>query len=150
MKIVKIFLISIIVFATGCTPPEDKHIQNNQVCFSTVGKGALYGDGAEGIPPSNMIITNNTDWQNLMTQMNTVNNVTDSFTETDIDFDVYEIIAVFLDVKPNGWEVTITKITEDDTGIHVYKNETEFLYSVMTQPFHIVKIFKNDKEVVFH
>ncbi len=145
-----IFLISITFFISSCKPAKDDQRTTNQVCFTEIGKGALYGNGAEGIPQSNMVITNNTDWQNLMTQMNTVNNVTDSFNETDIDFDTYEVIAIFLEIKPNGWEVEITNITKDDTNIHVYKNEKEFLYQVITQPFHIVKIFKNNKTVVFH
>ena len=112
--------------------------------------GALHGNGDEGISQSNLVITNDADWQNLMNQMNTVNNVTDDFTETDIDFNTYNVIAIFLDIKPSGWEVKITDITEDDTNIHVYKSEEAFLYSVMTQPFHIVKISKSYKPVIFH
>lgn len=150
MKILKIFLVSTTLFLSACTHTEDDLRQTDQVCFTEIGKGALYGNGAEGIPQSNMVITDNTGWQNLMTQMNTVNNVTDSFTETAIDFDVYEVIAIFLDVKANGWEVKITNITEDDTNIHIYTTEKEFINQVITQPFHIVKIFKNDKPVVFH
>ncbi len=130
----------------SCSQPDE----TTNISFTEIGKGALYGNGEEGIPQSNLVITNNTDWQNLMDQMNTVNNVTDDFTETDIDFDAYEIIAIFLDVKPSGWEVKITEIIKDDANIHVYKTDEEFIYSVMTQPFHIVKIPKSHKPVIFH
>ena len=47
-------------------------------------------------------MSNTSDWNNLMTQMNSVNNVTDSFSETNIDFNQFEIIAVFDSVHDNG------------------------------------------------
>ncbi len=141
------FLIAFILFSCNKISNEE---ETNSIPFTEIGKGALYGNGAEGIPQSNLVITNNTDWQNLMNQMNSVNNVTDNFTETNIDFSTYEIIAIFLDVKGNGWEVSITDITEDNSNIYVYKSEKEYDNSVITQPFHIVKIPKSNKPVIFN
>ncbi len=142
-----LFLITFILFSCNKKSSEE---ETNSITFTEIGKGALYGNGAEGIPQSNLVITNNTDWQNLMNQMNSVNNVTDNFTETNIDFSVYEIIAIFLDVKGNGWEVSITNITEDNANIYVDKSEKEYDNSVITQPFHIIKIPKSNKPVVFN
>ncbi len=150
MKSYKSLLLSLsFILIISCTHDNDDN-DIATVSFTEISKSALYGNGDEGISQSNLVITNNTDWQNLMDQMNTVNNVTDDFTETDIDFDAYEIIAIFLDVKPSGWEVKITEIIKDDANIHVYKTDEGFIYSVMTQPFHIVKIPKSHKPVIFH
>ena len=75
--------------------------------------------------------------------------VTDNFSETDIDFDNYLIIAVFLDVKSSGWEVKITNITENENSLVVSTNETQFISSVITQPFSIVKICRTEKTIEF-
>ena len=96
-----------------------------------------------------MVINNTTDWQNLIIQMNSFNNVSGNFSETDIDFDNYLIIAVFLEVKPNGWEVQINNITENENSLVVSTNENEFDSSVITQPFSIVKIRRTEKTIEF-
>lgn len=97
-----------------------------------------------------MAINNTIDWENLMSQMNnSFNTVTDNFSEIDIDFDNYLIIAVFLDVKPSGWEVKITNITENESSLVISTNETQFASSVITQPFSIVKIRRTEKAIEF-
>ncbi len=86
---------------------------------------------------------------NLISKINSVNNVSDSFSETDIDFDNYLIIAVFLEVKGSGWEVKITNITENENNLIVSTKETEFDNLVITQPFSIVKIRRTEKIIDF-
>tara|TARA_B110000093_G_C12687581_1_gene292737 strand:- start:98 stop:553 length:456 start_codon:yes stop_codon:yes gene_type:complete len=144
-----ILIIVLITFITSCDKNNDEKETNNPITFVNIGKSALYGGGTEGISASNLVITNNNDWQNLITQMNSVNNVSDNFAEIDIDFNEYMLIALILDVKGNGWEVEISEIIETETEITVSKQETESVTLVITQPFHIVKIPKNDKSVVF-
>ena len=118
--------------------------------FDIIYNGVLNGNGEEGITQSNMVVDNTTDWESLMFQMNSVNNVTDSFFETDLDFDTYLVIAVFLEVKPSGWEVQINSITENENSLFVSTNENQFDSSVITQPFSIVKIPKTEKQIVFN
>ena len=65
--------------------------------------------------------------------MNSVNNVTDSFFVTDINFDTYLVIAVFLEVKPSGWEVRINSITENENSLVVRTNKSQSDSSVITQ-----------------
>ncbi len=149
MKTLIIILFSSFL-ALSCTHKDENNTKSRSISFTEIGKGALYGSGSEGITQSNLVITNDTDWQNLMNQMNSVNNVSDNFTETNIDFTTYEVIAIFLDVKANGWEVSITNITEDNSNIYVDKIEKEYVNSVITQPFHIVKIPKSNKPVIFN
>lgn len=137
--------------ATSCSNDDDNNVtvQSTPITFTEIGKGALFGNGTEGIIQSNIVIDNTTDWQNLMTQMDSFSNVTTQFSQTTIDFNSYTLIVIFLEVKPSGWEVEISNIEENATNIMVSKSETEAINSVITQPFHIVKIPITNKPIVF-
>ena len=145
-----IILILSIFLATSCSGDDDNQTaQSTTVTFTEIGKGVLEGNGEEGIIQSNMVINNITDWQNLITQMNSFNNVTDNFSETNIDFSTHQIIAIFKEVKPTNCEVEISSITENDNNLSVSVVETEYDFTVVTQPFHIVKIPITDKPIEF-
>ena len=145
-----LILILGIILTTSCSDDDDKSIkQNTFISFTEIGKGALFGNGAEGISQSNMVITNSGDWQNLMNQMNSVNMVTNEFSETNVDFSSYTVIAVFLEVKTSGWEVEISSIEEETSNIIVSKTENEADNFVITQPFHVVKIPVTSKPIIF-
>ncbi len=125
---------------------------------SLVGKGNL--NGSEGVNQQNAIITNETDWHNLKTIIDsqyiaigegnyyTYNN----FAETTIDFTNFTVIAVFDQVYGNGGHsIDITNITEYENNIVVTVENllTGNASSVITQPYHIVKIPKTTKPIVF-
>jgi hypothetical protein len=136
-------------FMLSCNNDDNNsNFQSTVIAFTEIGKGNLDGNGSENVSQSNLLINNQTDWQNLIDQMNSVNNISNNFTETTIDFDSYSIVAIFLEIKPTGWEVSITNITENETNISVSIQETEMDNTVITQPFHIVKIPKTNKEIV--
>jgi len=147
-KILLILIFSVALFLS-CNKEQETNSQT-PVQFTEIGKGALYGNGQESIPQSNLVIDNDTDWQDLMNRMNSYNNVTDNFNETNINFSQYEIIAIFLDIKPNGWEVEITTIDDNGSSLIVNKMESEADNTVMTQPFHIVKIPKTNLPIEFN
>lgn len=79
--------------------------------------------------------------------MNSVNNVSDTFEETSIDFTNYTIIAIFLEVKTHGWEIEITEIIENEAVINVSVEDEEFISSIIIQPFYIAKIPKTNKGI---
>lgn len=106
-------------------------------------------NGSEGIEKSNRVITNATDWQELMAKMNSVNDLTEHFKETEIDFERYIVIAIFLEMKTSGWKVEINEIKESNNHITVSTKEQAYSTTVITQPFHIVKIPKTNKEIIF-
>lgn len=84
--------------------------------------------------------------------MNTRGNVSASFTEINIDFTNFQIIAVFDNIKlQGGHSIDITKISENENNIVVTIQNLlpGGINSVITQPFHIVKIPKSTKPVVF-
>ena len=133
----------------SCETDRDSSTHVNLIDYTEISKGALYGNGLEGIEKSNMVITNDDDWQILINKMNTVNKATEGFTETKINFNFYTLIAVFLDVKPNGWEIFISNIEEKSQEIIVFTTETEGFNLVINQPYHIVKIPKTHKQIQF-
>ena len=144
----KIVLFFIILFSLNSCCNDD----SETIIVDTIGKNNLYGGGEEGISKSNLVINDSENWNNLITKMNSRSNVSNSFTETDIDFTKYQIIAVFDEVKySGGYSIDIIDITENN-GTVVIKIENlkkGDATSVITQPFHIIKIKKTNKEIVF-
>lgn len=131
---------------------SDDNERNNNINFSLIGQGQLYGNGAENIEKSNLIIQNASSWNDLIDKINTVNNVSDDFTETDIDFSQYLIIVVFDEIYNNGGHsIDIVSIVENKNNVTVKIDDlmTGDASSVITQPFHIVKIPKTDKQIHF-
>jgi hypothetical protein len=143
-------ILSILLTIYSCNKNDDNQVFPQNKEFHIIHNGVLSGNGSEGITQSNMVISNTNDWENLMSQMNnSFNTVTDNFSETDIDFNDYTVIAVFLEVKGHGWEVEIINITEHENSLVVSTNENEFVNSVITQPFSIVKIRRTEKTIEF-
>ncbi len=117
-----------------------------------IAKDNLYGNGAEGIAEQNLVITNQSTWNDLITQMNTVNNVSDNFSETDIDFSEYIVIAVFDEIKKSGGYSLELNITSNSESIIVIVTDLVpegNATTVITQPFHIVKIPTFDLPIIF-
>lgn len=96
MKNLLIILLSILVW--NCSS-DDNNPQMNIVESTLIAKGNLFGNGEEGISQQNLVINDQNTWSDLMVQMNTITNVSYNFTETDIDFSEYTIIAAFEEVK---------------------------------------------------
>lgn len=115
-------------------------------------KGNLYGAGAEGIEKQHEVITNAEEWSSLMSKMDTVNKVSEEFSETDIDFSEYSIIAVFDEVRNSGGhglDLEIIRNSEDIVIEVIYDGPEENATMVMTQPFYIAKIKKQDLPITF-
>lgn len=127
---------------------ENSKFISTEISFIEIGKGTLYGGGKEGVLKTGMTISNANDWRSLLSKMNSINNVSNNFTEADIDFNKFTLVVVALDFKSNGWEVEIDKIIENKGNISVSILKNRYETTVMTQPFHIVKIPKTDKKVV--
>ena len=87
-----------------------------------------------------------------MSLMNAVNDVTQSFTETKIDFDTYTILVVFDKLRSSGgYGIDLEVETKADKIIvKTIKTSPEGIASaVMTQPYCIIKIVRSDLPIVF-
>ncbi len=156
-----ITLFGILFLLTGCS--NDNNANSNQspvesdtpstvqspVQFSLIAKGDHFNGNYKNTKV-NLVIKDEVAWNTLKSAMTTYSLST--FTETNIDFTKYQIIAVFDQIRMSGGHtIDITSITEDKktTTVKVESIKTGDLTSVVTQPFHIVKISKTANEVVF-
>ena len=143
-----ILLFTLLLF--NCSNDDNTTSNTVNVASVLIAEGSLFGAGEEGINQQQVAITDSNTWNALLAQMDS--SITDEFTETDIDFSNFQVILVVDEVKPNGgysFELDITKNTNniivDVTNVTPQGNAT----TVITQPFHIVKIPASSLPVVF-
>ncbi|WP_299778710.1 hypothetical protein [uncultured Formosa sp.] len=146
-----ILIILLCVLTFSCNSDDDTSEMTN-IEFTLIAKENLFGNGNEGIAKQNLVISNQNDWNDLITQMNSENNVSDNFSEIDIDFSEFQIIAVFDEIKVNGGHILELNIMSNSENIIV--NLTDLapdgdVTSIVTQPFCIVKILKSDLPIIF-
>jgi len=117
--------------------------------FTLIGKGNVSGSGAENLNKQNVVITDSIQWQRLLSEMDSHRSVSSSLTETNIDFDKFQLIVIIDSVRPNLCEINIKSITENKSDISVCIEKTSYDATVVTQPFCIVKIGKTNKNINF-
>lgn len=148
----KLFLLLIVSVFISCSN-SDEDSTTPDISTTEIYQGDLYGDGAEGIEESRLLITNTEDWTALKNSVDSVNPVSEAFAETTIDFENYDIIAIFDKIQPNGGNsISINTIVENDDNytVSVTTSGPEGNATlVMTQPFHIYKIPKATKPIIF-
>ena len=121
--------------------------------FSTVGKGELHGNGAEGIEASQQVISDPVAWDRLLDKMDSVNDESSGFDLRGFDFSTQQLLAVFDPVRSHGgYAIEITGITENEGALLVDVKATSASganIQVIIQPYHIVLIPKTDKPILF-
>ncbi|MCX8525459.1 protease complex subunit PrcB family protein [Chryseobacterium formosus] len=148
-----LLLCSILFISISCRNEDEENIESKkQINFQLIGKGNFMGSAYA--TPQNSVITNTTQWNNFLNQIDSPNNHPSSgFTETNIDFNQFMVILVVDAVYPNGGHsVDIMTVDENPQNIEV---DVEKLLqgnvtTVITQPYHIVKIPKIAKPVLFN
>lgn len=119
-----------------------------------IGQNNLYGSSSEGFTEENHVINDSVAWNALKAQMNQANDVTYTFTEQEIDFSQWTVLASFDQVRMNGGHaINYSSVVEDDTQITAtifHENPQGAATTVITQPYIIVKIEKTTKPVVFN
>jgi hypothetical protein len=144
-----VLLILVIAFFTNCNDDSNTFIER-ELEIITIGKGTLSGSGLENIANEQLIVSDKITWDNLLIKIDAINNTSSTFSETDINFENYIIIAVFEELKDGGWTIDITKVLEQENNILV---QLENLNTgdgtlVQEQPFHIIKVEKTNKVIV--
>jgi len=133
--------------------------ETQNIDFITISKGyyLYYKEESEEI--QNIVFTNSFEWESFLDEIPNElecfdpNNEWDCFHEIEIDFTTYQVIATIDIGRPStGWYIEIGTITELESEIKVTvdaeQKEIGFA-GIITQPYHIVKIPKIDKPVVF-
>lgn len=131
---------------------NDENVENkNQINFQLIGKGNLIGNY---VNPQNTIITNSIQWNNFLSQIDSTTYQTSaSFITTYIDFNEFIVIVVVDEIYPSsGHSIDITKMEDYPKyiNINVEKSLKGNVTSVLTQPYHIVKIPKTTKSLLFN
>jgi hypothetical protein len=146
----KMLILSFILLLTvSCSKnDEDTSVEPQVITPDLVAKGHLNNNTI--YTRQNIIISNNNDWQTLLSNFNSIDNkITDTFKETNIDFNTYQIV-VAIDVRNSSSSVDVANIIENVNNITVtIKNIQMGVTNDVALPFHIVKIQKSTKPVVF-
>jgi hypothetical protein len=149
----KLYSLFLLLVLASCSSDDDSKIASQSISPIEIGVGTLYGNGSENIVQQNTVITNQADWISVVNQMDLVNNTSSGFTELNIDFNTYQILVAFDQVRPTGgFSIAIDTVVETENSIEATVNITgpgELATMVMTQPFHIIKIPISTKPVVF-
>ena len=141
----------------ACSTPEELIGQDEGlrilVSFETVGKGALFGGGQEGLLEISDVIRTEKEWLELKAKMNSINIITHDFQDRSLDFENEILLICFDKVRGSGsYEIEFVDVQESKNEIIAFVHKTgpsEMASSVMTQPFHIVKIPMSKKKVLF-
>lgn len=145
-----ITLFSFLFLLTSCS--NDSNSNQSDVSFSTVVQKDLSPSDQKPIAATKVVITDTQAWNAFITKISVVNEESKYFIDTNIDFTKFQIIAVIDQKYLNGGHtIDITKIAENKNKIYVKveKLHTGNIATVLTQPYHIVKIAKSSKEVIF-
>jgi hypothetical protein len=150
MKTAFIFILTCVFFYSCQSGDDTRSI--NSIDYTLISQDNLYGSGNESIDPQNMIIDNELSWTLLLSKMNSNTNVSDQFTEVDIDFTKYNVLAFFDEIRPNGgFSVDLNfSIKGEKIIAEVVKSSPEGnATTVITQPYIIVKIEKSNLLIEF-
>ena len=114
-----------------------------------IAKGDLSGIGTEAISNQYFSITNQTEWENFISQIDVTNEVSSGFSEQNIDFSEYVVIAVIDQVRnTSGYSIDL-EISTNYEKIFIGSNLSSpspdgVVATVISQPYHIVKIAKTN------
>ncbi len=142
------FLFLILFFTLSCSNDDDATVAPQTIIPTQIIKGQLNYNNTYG--NENIVISNTADWQTLMTNFSTIGVINNTpFAETNIDFQNYMILFV-IEVKNSTTTIDITNIQENSNNITVdVENLQVGLTTDVAHPFHIVKIPKTTKPIVF-
>ena len=147
----KIILSLIILLNFSCSNNDNvENFQSQDILPALIGKGELSGD--ENIIQQNTVVTNQVQWNQLINDMNSINNISNTFTETNVDFNNYIIIVSIDLVRPNtGYSININSIVENENNITIDIQNVNHNggFSSIIQPYHIVKIPIQNKPIIF-
>jgi hypothetical protein len=128
--------------------------QNDQGGFTSLSKGNLYGNGAEGFQKENLVISSKKEWNAFLLKIDKTNNVSETF-ENAIDFSK-EMVIVCIDKVRNtgGFSIEVSEIVKAGDAYVVKVKSTgpkpmDMVTSAIMQPYHIVKMNTTNKEIKF-
>jgi PrcB C-terminal/Prokaryotic membrane lipoprotein lipid attachment site len=144
-----ITLFSILFLLTGCSNDDS---DTSNVKYSVIVQGDNYNVDTDK-PKANLVIKDQEEWSKLLLKINILTTANSIMPDIDVDFTKYQVIAVIDEVHNyGGYSIDITKITQTNDAIFVKVEHLKpgGINAVLTQPYHIVKIARSEKKVVFN
>ena len=144
-----------VVLGCSSTIQTSKTLKKEEIVFNTISKGTLFGNGIEEILEEKFTIKNEKQWQVFLNKINSVNSVSSSFSEININFSNHIIICVFDTIRnTGGYAIEIERVFVEKKNLNVvYKKKEpgpmEMVTTIITQPYHIVKIEKRGEDHKF-
>ena len=144
-----------VVLGCSSTIQPSKTIKKEEIVFNTISKGTLFGNGIEGILEEKFTIKNEKQWQVFLNKINSVNSVSSSFSEININFSNHIIICVFDAIRnTGGYAIEIERVFVEKKNLNIVYNKKEpgpmeMVTTIITQPYHIVKIEKRGENYKF-
>jgi hypothetical protein len=152
----RLLFYSLVLIFVSCssddTVNEEEVFEPQTLTFETISQGDITSTGMYLFEESNLVIYSSDEWTELTEQMSFYNTVGDEFMDVEIDFQTTQVLVCIDKIYYNGgWSIDITEAIETENHITVLIENlnTGNLTSVVRRPFHIVKIPKLDKPVVF-
>ncbi|WP_298424419.1 protease complex subunit PrcB family protein [uncultured Kordia sp.] len=145
-KYLMLFVFSL--FLMNCNSDDSETISTT-IETTLIGKGNLHGGSSQGVTQQNHLINDEADWNAILPIFDTVSH---SFTETNIDFSMFTVIVAIDQVRPNGGHELDIAINSNSENVIVTVTDISpqgQATTVITQPYHIVKIPKNTLPVIF-
>ena len=137
------------IFMSSC-PTNNQDVN----MITSLFKASLSGDGSEGFVKENLVINSKEEWKEFLLKADVTNTISTEFKDA-VDFKKNTIL-VAIDAKKTtgGFSIEISKIIENKGKLQAIitskgPKPTDMAMMILTQPIHIVKIPKNNKEIIF-
>jgi hypothetical protein len=142
----KTFIVSLVLLSIVSCTSNDDDFEPQTITPILIGEGTNSGTAVK----SNLVITNQADWTQLMNLLTPSN--TNNFTQKNIDFTKFDLLVSIDGVRPStGYSISISKVVENRSNVTATITSTfgGSGYTIFSQPFYIVKIPKSNKPIVF-
>lgn len=149
MKEMKVIIaVFMIVFLSGCASQKEMISETEQLSFKVLKNGALFGGGEEGIEEGVYLITNIEEWNKQVARLNTINQHVQPNLANEVDFE-QDMLLMLVDhlrgTGGNSYRTTAITRTNKALQITIERKAPEGpATSVMTQPYEIIQIRKQD------
>lgn len=139
-----VYTVIIIIVSFWSCKSDFKDVSLEQI---TVGKGE-YSYTETDTARQYFLVTNDIHWQHVKSKVSG-----GTITDPSIDFSMYTILGIIDRVQPsNGFSADIVSVIEEEDDIVVksdFSSPVGGSATVLTRPYHFVKVPKIDKPVVF-
>ena len=140
------------LFLWSCQSDDTTATSITPIETTLIGKGNLYGGSSQDMNQQNLVITNETELNDFLNLLDPVNNISGYFNETDINFTEFTLIIAIDEIRPSGGHELGIDVNTDNEIIFVTVTSISpqgQATTVLTQPYHIVKIPKSTLPIIF-